>query len=42
MRDSFTNFLNNLSTPTPRLLEQIPDERRSEFLRLRRTDIRQR
>lgn len=42
VRNSFSTFLAGLSAPTPAILDSIPEEHRSEFLRFRRTEIRQR
>jgi hypothetical protein len=42
VRRSFSNFLAGVSTPTPVILDSIPEEHRPDFLRLRRTEIRQR
>jgi hypothetical protein len=42
VRESFVNFLAALTTPTPAILDQIPENQRADFLRLRRTEIRQR
>ena len=42
VRKSFENVLNGLTTPTPTILNSVPEEHRPEFLRLRRTEIHRR
>lgn len=42
VRKSFENFLNQLTIPTPAILQSIPQEQQPEFLRLRRTEIQRR
>lgn len=42
VRKSFENFLNGLVTPTPAILNSIPEQLRQEFLRLRHTEIQRR